>query len=163
MPVADYDLHSNSVVTIVANTPEPSFKNTEHAQDDSIRSKLASVNDTEHAQVNSIRSNDIEHAQVDSIRSELATVNALLPDHTKFLSQLTKLTPLTHPALVIERNRLSELFLQALLRLDAFMPEHDWANARAHRKSAVIHVQSLLDQIDSEWALAQKAQYNHGG
>ena len=113
-------MHQNSIIAIVANTPEPSsFKNTERAQIDSIKGELSSVNDT------------------------------LLPAHEKFLSQLT---PQTRSDWEKERARLSELLLQALIRLDAIIPEHDWANARVHRKLAVNHLQSLLDQLDAAWA-----------
>jgi hypothetical protein len=91
-----------------------------------------------------------EHALIASITAELAAVNdSLLPAHSNFLSQLS---PHTRSTLANERSRLSELLLQALLRLDAIIPERDWTNARAHRKYAVNQLQSLLDQLDSAWA-----------
>jgi hypothetical protein len=90
-----------------------------------------------------------ERAQIASIDAEIAAINSsLLPAHTQFL---TDLSPQTRTALTGERSRLSELLLQALLRIDAIVPEHDWAIARAHRKSAVIQLQSLLDQLDAAW------------
>ena len=44
------------------------------------------------------------------------------------------------------------MLLQALLRLDAIAPEQEWAIARSDRKAAVKELQSLLDQLDNEWA-----------
>lgn len=90
-----------------------------------------------------------ERAQIASIDAELAVINTtLLPAHAQFLARLS---PQTRTALASERSRLSELLLQALLRIDAIVPDRDWANARAHRKTAVNHLQSLLDQLDSAW------------
>ena len=91
-----------------------------------------------------------EQAQISTIQSELSAVsNFLLPAHTQFLADL-----LTRPkqSLEKEHSRLAELLLQALLRIDAVVPERDWNNARTHRKAAVKQLQSLLDQLDSAWA-----------
>ncbi|KAF8200646.1 hypothetical protein BJ912DRAFT_1054156 [Pholiota molesta] len=70
-----------------------------------------------------------EHAQIAAIDAELAAVNASL-----------------------DYARVSELLLQALLRVDGIVPEHDWHTARADRKAAVKHLQGLLDQLDAAWA-----------
>lgn len=52
-----------------------------------------------------------------------------------------------------DHNRLSELLLQSLLRLDAvLMPGVDWPEARQERKFAVRDVQSVLDRLDAAWA-----------
>jgi len=91
-----------------------------------------------------------EQAQISSIQSELSAVsNSLLPALSQFLADLS-----TRPkqSLEKEHSRLAELLLQALLRIDAIVPERDWDTARAHRKAAVKQLQSLLDQLDSDWA-----------
>ncbi|EMD37757.1 hypothetical protein CERSUDRAFT_83529 [Gelatoporia subvermispora B] len=58
-------------------------------------------------------------------------------------------------ALVREHARLSELLLQALLRLDAVglagTGGDGWGEARAERKGAVREVQSVLDKLDGAW------------
>ena len=91
-----------------------------------------------------------EQAQISTIQSEISAVsNSLLPAHSQFLSDLS-----TYPKHSLEKEhaRLAELLLQALLRIDAIVPERDWDTARAHRKAAVRQLQSLLDQLDSAWA-----------
>jgi len=91
-----------------------------------------------------------EQAQIAAIAEELAAVrNELVPAHTQFLRDLS-----TNPcaALTTEHNRIAELLLQALLRVDGIAPEHDWDSARAQRKAAVKEIQCLLDQIDDAWA-----------
>jgi len=91
-----------------------------------------------------------EQAQIFTIQSELSAVsNSLLPAHSQFLADLSS-SP--KQSLKKEHLRLSELLLQALLRIDAIVPERDWDTARAHRKAAVKQLQSLLDQLDSAWA-----------
>lgn len=50
-----------------------------------------------------------------------------------------------------EHNRLSELLLQALLRLDAITSDGSWETARAERKKGVREVQGLLDRLDDGW------------
>lgn len=93
-----------------------------------------------------------EQAQIASIQAELSSVdNSLRPAHADFLSQLN---PQSRFGLEKERNRISELLMQALIRLDAIIPEHDWTNARASRKLAVNELQILLDRLDSAWAAA---------
>ncbi|PPQ87467.1 hypothetical protein CVT25_008203 [Psilocybe cyanescens] len=94
-----------------------------------------------------------EQAQIANIHAELAAARAdLAPAQSAFLRDLT-----LHPkhSLAKEHSRIGELLLQALLRLDAIVPEHDWQTARADRKAAVKELQALLDQLDSEWANAQ--------
>ncbi|OCH90267.1 hypothetical protein OBBRIDRAFT_731158 [Obba rivulosa] len=58
-------------------------------------------------------------------------------------------------ALVREHARLSELLLQALLRLDAVglagAGGDGWGEARAARKGAVKEVQAVLDRLDGAW------------
>ena len=51
-----------------------------------------------------------------------------------------------------EHNRLSELLLQALLRLDAITSDGSWETARAERKKGVREVQGLLDRLDQGWS-----------
>jgi len=51
-----------------------------------------------------------------------------------------------------EHNRLGELLLQSLLRLDAIVPDTQWEDARRERKDAVREVQALLDRLDAAWA-----------
>lgn len=52
-----------------------------------------------------------------------------------------------------QHAHLSEMLLQALLRLDAILPEAgaDWTDVRAARKGAVKEVQGLLDVLDDGW------------
>jgi hypothetical protein len=91
-----------------------------------------------------------EQAQIAAITAELAAVrNELVPAHTQFLRDLS-INP--RAALTKEHNRIAELLLQALLRVDGIAPEHDWDSARAQRKAAVKEIQGLLDQIDDAWA-----------
>ena len=51
--------------------------------------------------------------------------------------------------------QLGELLLQALLRLDAIMPESSWNEVRSARKGAVKEVQGLLDLLDDGWRNAR--------
>ncbi|KAF4621159.1 hypothetical protein D9613_000465 [Agrocybe pediades] len=95
-----------------------------------------------------------EQAQIATIRAELdAARTRLLPLQQQFLRDLHA-CPTTKKHLAKDHTRIGELLLQALLRLDAIAPEQDWATARADRKAAVKELQSLLDQLDSEWAAA---------
>jgi transcriptional regulator of met regulon len=88
-----------------------------------------------------------EQSVVASIRSELNSIrNALLPDLESFLQ---------HPTHDLEHRRLAELLLQALLRLDAIVPEPTWDDARKERKDAVREVQTMLDRLDDAWATSQ--------
>jgi len=50
-----------------------------------------------------------------------------------------------------EHNRLSELLLQSLLRLDAIQTDGTWEAARLERKGAVKEVQGLLERLDGGW------------
>ncbi|KDR75174.1 hypothetical protein GALMADRAFT_140708 [Galerina marginata CBS 339.88] len=94
-----------------------------------------------------------EHAQIASIHAELAAArDHLFPAQHAFLRDLS-LAPKS--ALAKEHSRIGELLLQALLRLDAIVPEPDWLIARADRKAAVKELQACLDQLDNEWAAAQ--------
>ncbi|KAF9529220.1 hypothetical protein CPB83DRAFT_852880 [Crepidotus variabilis] len=88
--------------------------------------------------------NNDEAAQIAKIQSELASVqNTLVPAHAQFMhTQSLHSSPK-------EKSRLSELLLQALIRMDAIVPEKDWVDARAQRKAAVRTIQELLDQLDS--------------
>ncbi|KAF9482185.1 hypothetical protein BDN70DRAFT_853942 [Pholiota conissans] len=91
-----------------------------------------------------------EHAQIAAIDAELTAVDASLrPDHARLLADLA-----SHPraALAKDYARISELLLQALLRVDGIVPEHEWHTARADRKAAVKQLQGLLDQLDAAWA-----------
>jgi hypothetical protein len=54
-----------------------------------------------------------------------------------------------------EHNRLGELLLQSLLRLDAVNAEGEWLEARKERKVAVKEVQRLLDRLDGAWKKAK--------
>lgn len=85
-----------------------------------------------------------EQSVVAAIQSELNGVrNTLLPDLDSFLRDPTR---------DLEQRRLAELLLQALLRLDAVVPEATWEDARRERKDAVKEVQSMLDRLDDAWA-----------
>jgi hypothetical protein len=85
-----------------------------------------------------------EQSVVAAIQSELNGVrNTLLPDLDSFLQDPTR---------DLEQRRLAELLLQALLRLDAVVPEAAWEDARRERKDAVKEVQSMLDRLDDAWA-----------
>jgi len=95
-------------------------------------------------------SRNTEAAQIASIQAELATVStSLLPAHQHVLAGLN---PQTRSSFSKERSRVSELLLQALLRIDGIVPERDWHTARAQRKAAVKQLQGLLDQLDAAWA-----------
>lgn len=105
-----------------------------------------------------------EQSTLQSIQTELDTVRtSLLPSVTSFLSSLSPSTSqsseIPAPAAPQEdakvtHTRLGELLLQALLRLDAILPESDWTEVRSARKSAVKEVQALLDQLDDGWRAA---------
>ncbi|KAF8236533.1 hypothetical protein L208DRAFT_1251830, partial [Tricholoma matsutake] len=85
-----------------------------------------------------------EQSVVSAIQSELNGVrNTLLPDLDSFLQDPTR---------DLEHRRLAELLLQALLRLDAVVPEATWEDARKERKDAVREVQAMLDRLDDAWA-----------
>jgi len=93
-----------------------------------------------------------EQAQIATIHAELSAAREhLLPAQQSFLHDLQHLPK---HSLSKEHSRIGELLLQALLRLDAIVPETDWLTARADRKAAVRELQSLLDQLDNEWAEA---------
>lgn len=92
-------------------------------------------------------------AQIAQIQAEVATVhNTLAPAHAQLLQSLQTLPK---AQLSKEKSRISEMLLQALLRVDAIVPEKEWVNARAERKVAVKTIQELLDQLDSAWTSAQ--------
>ncbi|KAF8894010.1 hypothetical protein BD779DRAFT_1669512 [Infundibulicybe gibba] len=81
-----------------------------------------------------------EQSIVNFIRHELDHVRSTLtPDVHAFLSA-------PHEK---EHNRLGELLLQSLLRLDSVSTEPAWDTARLERKLAVREVQALLDSLDS--------------
>ncbi|KAF9567983.1 hypothetical protein CPC08DRAFT_813800 [Agrocybe pediades] len=124
LSVSAYHLRPNSSIAIVANADLP-----------------APFKNSEQAQIATIR------AELDAARTRL------LPLQQQFLRDLHA-CPTTKKHLAKDHTRIGELLLQALLRLDAIAPEQDWATARADRKAAVKELQSLLDQLDSEWAAA---------
>ncbi|KAJ7446218.1 hypothetical protein B0H11DRAFT_2085611 [Mycena galericulata] len=86
-----------------------------------------------------------EQATISTIQSELANVRAeLSPAVDNLLASAAgqqNLKPKEH-------TRLSELLLQALLRLDAITTDGEWEAARKERKAAVKEVQALLDRLD---------------
>jgi len=91
-----------------------------------------------------------EGVQIAAIQAEVVAIRtSLVPAHTQFLATLT---PASKALLSKEHRRLSELLLQALLRVDGIVPERGWDTARAARKAAVRELQSLLDQLDAAWA-----------
>ncbi|KAF8160767.1 hypothetical protein B0H34DRAFT_795639 [Crassisporium funariophilum] len=91
-----------------------------------------------------------EQSQIATIQSELASLHtALLPAHASLLADLHHRQK---SSLSKEHSRVSELLLQALLRIDGIVPERDWDDARAQRKAAVKQLQSLLDELDAAWA-----------
>lgn len=116
-----------------------------------------------------------QQGTLQAIQAELEAVRASLkPSVVTFLSLIlpsTQSTPPeatpTSPAITAspsipqsqptpqkareEHTRLGELLLQALLRLDAILPESEWTDARSARKTAVKEVQSLLDELDEGW------------
>jgi hypothetical protein len=99
--------------------------------------------------------NESERSTVTRIQSELQEVrNSLLLDVDTFLRILDVSrheNPHSAKALEMEHNRLEELLLQTLLRLDAINSEGTWEGARAERKGAVKEVQALLDRLDEGW------------
>ncbi|KAF7315530.1 BAG domain-containing protein [Mycena indigotica] len=82
-----------------------------------------------------------EQSVISAIQSELATVRQDLSPAVDKLLLSTQPQPKEH-------LRLSELLLQALLRLDA-ISTGEWEEARKERKVAVKEVQELLDRLDS--------------
>lgn len=100
-----------------------------------------------------------EETTITQIRGELGNVQQKLqPDVDAFLSLLLpEAKESKHTDLVQEHNRLGELLLQSLLRLDAIIAEGEWDEARKERKNAVREVQGLLDRLDGGWRSRTKA------
>ncbi|CAK5265781.1 unnamed protein product [Mycena citricolor] len=96
------------------------------------------------------------HPTTSNVRTEQATISAI---HSQMENVRSELSPAVEVLLASpeahrlprskEHLRLSELLLQALLRLDGITTEGDWELARQERKSAVKEVQNLLDRLDS--------------
>ncbi|KAF7288727.1 BAG domain-containing protein [Mycena chlorophos] len=82
-----------------------------------------------------------EQSVITAIHSELAAVRQDLSPAVDKLLTSTEPQPKEH-------LRLSELLLQALLRLDG-IAVGEWEEARKERKVAVKEVQTLLDRLDS--------------
>lgn len=87
------------------------------------------------------------------------TASAAPPQHQyQTQSRRTSIPPPPTPRVLGQltpaqnHTRLSELLLQALLRLDAITPEGAWEQARRERKVAVKEVQGVLDRLDGEWS-----------
>lgn len=149
--VSAYNIKANSVIFLIGGgslPPEPSNK-TPSKQD----------HQTEESTISQIRS------EVDVVRNTLTpSVNVFLdtilnPDiHAQQTSYpWHRPDPSSEPPSIPvfnrekEHNRLAELLLQSLLRLDAISTEGAWATARAERKVAVNEVQGLLDRLDVGW------------
>jgi hypothetical protein len=95
-----------------------------------------------------------EQSTIAQVRSEIEFIQStLLPQVDSFLLKLSPESQhaLTARGLESEHRRLAELLLQALLRLDAIVPDVDWEDARTERKGAVKEVHALLDRLDEEW------------
>ncbi|KAJ7647188.1 BAG domain-containing protein [Roridomyces roridus] len=86
-----------------------------------------------------------EQAVISTIHSELATVRKEL---SPGVEQLLAAPRDPQQGKSKEHLRLSELLLQALLRLDAIITDGEWETARKERKAAVKEVQALLDRLD---------------
>lgn len=115
-----------------------------------------------------------EQSTITQIQSELERVRQTLePDVNSFLHTISPSyapppastyparppvqappapSPLRLPTPEQEHSRLSELLLQALLRLDAITSDGSWETARAERKKGVKEVQDLLDRLDEGWS-----------
>lgn len=126
-PISAYGLHPNSTIALIATTDSLPAAPHQPAPSPAART---------------------EPATVQLIQSELARVRSdLAPDVHTFLDTLGTKAPSQEK----EHNRIGELLLQSLLRLDAIAPNHDWEDARRERKVAVKEVQALLDSVDSAW------------
>lgn len=86
-----------------------------------------------------------EQATISTIQTELANVRAELSPAVDHLLASAGGQQNPKPK---EHIRLSELLLQALLRLDAITTDGEWETARKERKAAVKEVQALLDRLD---------------
>ncbi|KIK67233.1 hypothetical protein GYMLUDRAFT_135904, partial [Collybiopsis luxurians FD-317 M1] len=130
-PLSSYRLRPNTTIQVVGSAV-PSSGGPTPKSETSITSQI-------HEQLASVRSNLVP--SLETFLSSLST--AANPDTTLPVDSLTKFGPLQK-----EQVRLSELFLQSLLNLDAITVDKEWEQARQERKAAVKEVQGYLDQLD---------------
>jgi hypothetical protein len=137
LSVSAYSIQEHSVIVLIGSSAPLSKQRAQPS---------ASANKSEQSTITQI------HSEMDNVRT------TLLPDVDTFLMSLlpsrSESTP-SHQKLEAEHNRLAELLLQALLRLDAITPDGTWQEARAERKGAVKEVQALLDRLDEGWSRSE--------
>ncbi|KAJ7287794.1 BAG domain-containing protein [Mycena rebaudengoi] len=133
-PISAYHIRQSSTIAVVEIGPPPSAPQ-QHAPPQQPRPP------TKQKPAAPVRT---EQSIISTIQTELANVR-------------TELSPAVDQLLASSRQndkkskehiRLSELLLQALLRLDAITTEGEWEAARLERKAAVKEVQTLLDKLD---------------
>ncbi|KAJ7783340.1 hypothetical protein B0H16DRAFT_1447443 [Mycena metata] len=132
-PISAYNIRQTSTIAVVESAPPPSVSQQAPAPKPPLKQKPAAP----------VRS---EQAVISTIQSELANVRAELSPAVDSL--LASSTPGPQTPKPKEHIRLSELLLQALLRLDAITTDGEWDMARRERKAAVKEVQALLDRLD---------------
>lgn len=100
------------------------------------------------------------HREIETVKSgpaiEVESFLMSLRPHTSASGQLNgDATDASNPQHEKElgktQMRLSEILLQALLRLDALPSSATWENARKERREGVRVVQGLLDRLDEGW------------
>ncbi|KAJ7045677.1 hypothetical protein C8F04DRAFT_444505 [Mycena alexandri] len=131
-PISAYNIRQSSTIAVVEIGPPPSAPQQAPAPNPPIKQKPAAP----------VRS---EQAVVSTIQTELANVRAEL---SPAVDHLLASAPGPQTPKPKEHVRLSELLLQALLRLDAITTDGEWDTARRERKAAVKEVQALLDRLD---------------
>ncbi|KAG8931540.1 hypothetical protein FRC02_002528 [Tulasnella sp. 418] len=132
-PISAYGLHGGSTIMIIGGNllPAPPTKT---ASKEASRPTEASTISTIQTELTRVRSTLASPVEV-----FLTSVNG---ENTGHVDKDT---------LRQEHNRLGEMLLQSLLRLDAVAPETDWMQARQERKLAVKEVQGMLDRLDAAW------------
>ncbi|KAJ7780497.1 BAG domain-containing protein [Mycena maculata] len=132
-PISSYQLRQSSTIQVVEIGPPPSQPQ---------QPLPPKQPPKQHKPAAPVRT---EQATISTIQTELANVRAEL---SPAVDQLLASAVGQQNPKPKEHIRLSELLLQALLRLDAITTDGEWEAARKERKAAVKEVQALLDRLD---------------
>ncbi|KAF9062437.1 hypothetical protein BDP27DRAFT_1368833 [Rhodocollybia butyracea] len=140
VPLSSYRLRPNATLQLVGSAEHiPASSGGPQKSDASTTSQIQE-------QLNSVRSN-----LVPSLQTFLDTLPRVSNPHPSTATPLTNSNATSFSPLQKEHAKLNELFLQALLNLDAIIIDTEWEQARQERKAAVKEVQGYLDRLDDAW------------
>ncbi|KAF8302630.1 hypothetical protein DL93DRAFT_2067090, partial [Clavulina sp. PMI_390] len=163
LPLSAYGLKPGSTIALIASGGDVDADAPGSGGASAVGKKEAAGPPTEQSTLVKIQTEleSVRSTLQPAVQTFLSTISPSLPPPSTTAADPSTTTPSpTYPPSLTFLSkeppktihmRLGELLLQALLRLDAIVPESEWAEARAARKTAVKEVQGLLDGLDDAW------------